>query len=596
MSVGDGDAGTGPRAGRSRTGRGASLVAAGILASRVAGLLRELVVAAFLGNGAALDAFTAAFRIPNVLQNLLGEGVLSASFIPSYSRLLAQGRREEAATVASVVLSLLAALTGGLVVVGVVFAEPVATLVAGGFTGARRELTVTLLRIVTPGIGLLVLSAWCLGILNSHRRFFLSYVAPVLWNLAQIVVLLGAAWLSVESLDGAGSGDGISAGARELALALGWGTLIGSALQLGVQIPSVRRLEPGLRPTLRVDDATRGVLRRFLPVVGARGVVQLSAFLDVLLGSFLVVGAVAALRYASFLYLLPISVFGMSIAAAELPELSAAAVAPERRRQLRDRAAALLPRVRTGLARLAYFVVPTAALFIAAGDVVVGALLQRGQFDRLATLQVWVVLAAYAVGLVPATASRLLQSASYGLLDTRSPAQASVLRVTASTVLGVLLMFQLDRVGVTADGLRVLGDLPALGPLDEATRAAGGVPRLGAAGLAIGAGTAAWVEFAILRRRLRGALGPIQLGGGVLEIAASGALAAIGVSVLVRVVAGSLPPLLLAPVMLLPSTTAYLWVTKQLGFPLARAIAGGAPTPRRSTRGGRPPGGRAPRR
>ncbi len=166
---------------------------AGILLSRLAGLVRERVIAAHLGTGFAVDAFRAALRIPNLLQNLLGEGVLSASFIPVYARLLAEGEEEEAGRVAGAIAGLLTAASALLVVVGVVFARPLTTVLAGGFTGERFELTVTLVRILTPGIGLLVLSAWCLGVLNSHRRFFLSYVAPVLWNAAQIAVLVAAA-------------------------------------------------------------------------------------------------------------------------------------------------------------------------------------------------------------------------------------------------------------------------------------------------------------------------------------------------------------------------------------------------------------------
>ena len=167
---------------RTSTSRSAALVAAGILLSRIAGLIRQRVFAYYFGNSAAADAFTAAFRIPNFLQNLFGEGVLSASFIPVYSRLLAQGDRREADRVAGVVGSLLALATSLLVLLGVVLTPVLITLIAPGFTGETRLLTIRLVRILFPGAGLLVLSAWCLGILNSHHKFFLSYTAPVFWN------------------------------------------------------------------------------------------------------------------------------------------------------------------------------------------------------------------------------------------------------------------------------------------------------------------------------------------------------------------------------------------------------------------------------
>ncbi|HVM15150.1 MAG TPA: lipid II flippase MurJ, partial [Egibacteraceae bacterium] len=308
-------------AGSSRDG--STLVAAGIFLSRISGLVRERAIAHFLGTTFATDAFRAAMRIPNMLQNLLGEGVLSASFIPVYSKLLAEGRDRDAGVVAGAIAGLLTALTGALVVVGMLFAEPITAVIAAGFTGQRFDLTVTLVRIVTPGIGFLVLSAWCLGVLNSHRHFFLSYVAPVVLNAVQIAVLIG---FGLTVFRGGLGGDATQPEALAgLATALGWGTLAGGVLQLAVQVPKVVRLVPGLRPSLRTDDpGVRRTIRAFGPVVAGRGVVQLSAYVDTLLASFLVAGALAALGYAQMLYLLPISLFGMSVAAAELPELSSA--------------------------------------------------------------------------------------------------------------------------------------------------------------------------------------------------------------------------------------------------------------------------------
>ena len=125
-------------------------------------------------------------RVPNFLQNLFGEGVLSASFIPVYSRLLAEGEKEEADRVAGAVGAILALASAVLVLIGVLATPWLMRAIAPGFHGAKRELTILLVRILFPGAGLLVCSAWCLGILNSHRKFFLSYTAPVVWNLAMI--------------------------------------------------------------------------------------------------------------------------------------------------------------------------------------------------------------------------------------------------------------------------------------------------------------------------------------------------------------------------------------------------------------------------
>src|SRR5919107_751789 len=177
------------------TGKGAFLVGAGILLSRIVGVIRQRVFAYFLGTSDAMDAFNAAFRIPNFLQNVFGEGALSASLIPVYAKLLAQDDEEQADRVAWSIFTLLALVVSVFVLAGVLSTPYLINALAPGFQGEKRELTLQLVRIFFPGAGLLVLSAWCLGILNSHRRFFLSYTAPVIWNVAIIValVLAGAA-------------------------------------------------------------------------------------------------------------------------------------------------------------------------------------------------------------------------------------------------------------------------------------------------------------------------------------------------------------------------------------------------------------------
>jgi len=172
------------------TGRSAFFVGAGILISRIIGLVRQRIFAHYFGSSAEGDAFSAAFRIPNFLQNVFGEGALSASFIPVYAKLLARDDEEEAARVANAIFSILALVTAVIVLIGV-FATPyIVTLIAAGFEEERRQLTITLVRIFFPGAALLVLSAWCLGVLNSHHRFFISYTAPVAWNAAIIFALV----------------------------------------------------------------------------------------------------------------------------------------------------------------------------------------------------------------------------------------------------------------------------------------------------------------------------------------------------------------------------------------------------------------------
>jgi len=450
---------------REATGRHAFLVGAGILLSRMIGLVRQHYFSRYFGLSDAADAFNIAFRIPNLLQNLFGEGVLSASFIPVYARLLAEGSEEEAGPVAGAIAAILALTTAVIVLLGVLFTPVVTDVVASGFHGAKRELTIRLVRILFPGAGLLVLSAWCLGILNSHRKFFLSYTAPVIWNLAMIAALA------------------LFHGEQESALAvtLAWGSVLGSALQFGIQLPVVLRLARHVR--LRLDTRrpqVREVVRNFLPVFMSRGVVQISAFVDGWLATWLGTGAVAGLTNAQTLYTLPVSLFGMSVSAAELPAMSSA---------LGDRqevAGYLQSRLNSGLRRIAFFVVPSAMAFLALGGVIASLLFENGRFNRENSLYVWGIVAGSSVGLLASTMGRLYSSTYYALRDTRTPLRFALVRVALTTALGYLCALP----------------LPKLLGVEQ---------RWGAVGLTVSAGIAGWVEFTLLRSALNRRIGATGL-------------------------------------------------------------------------------------
>jgi putative peptidoglycan lipid II flippase len=444
-----------------RTGRSAVFVAAGILVSRLAGLVRTRFFAHYFGLSAEGDAFAAGFRIPNFLQNLFGEGALSASFIPVYASLVAREDRREADRVAGAVASILTLLVSGLVLIGVLATPLLIDAIAPGFTGAKRELTIQIVRILFPGAGLLVLSAWCLGVLNSHHRFLLSYAAPVMWNAAMIatMIIYGRAALP------------------DLALKLAWGSVAGSALQFAVQLPVVLRIAPDLK--LIFDTASehvRTVIRNFVPVFISRGVVQVSAYIDSLIASLLPTGAVVGLTNAQLLYTLPVSLFGISVSAAELPAMAGTLGA--------DPAGAtkLQQRLNSGLRQIAFFVVPSAMAFVALGDVVAAALLQTGRFTHSDALYVWGILAGSGVGLLASTLGRLYSSTYYALRDTRTPLRYALVRVALTTVLGYLFAIPLPR----ALGMNTVW---------------------GAAGLTASAGIAGWVEMLMLRRTLNSRIG-----------------------------------------------------------------------------------------
>ncbi|HEY6299538.1 MAG TPA: murein biosynthesis integral membrane protein MurJ, partial [Candidatus Binatus sp.] len=397
----------------------AGTIAAGVLLSRIAGLVRDSIFAHFLGDSATADAFKAGFRIPNILQNLFGEGVLSASFIPVYGKLLGEGDDETADMLAWGVGAIMTIGVTVLVAIGVLVTPYLIDVIAPGFEGDKRELTIQIVRILFPGAGLLVMSAWFLGVLNSHHKFFVSYTAPVAWNVAMIAALLY--YGPRRSQDG-------------LAIAISWGSVVGSALQIAVQVPQTLALLRKHRIDFaRVAAPLRSVFHNLTPVVISRGVINLTTYVDNVLASLLPTGAVAALNYGQLLYMVPISLFGYSVAASELPAMSRAAGAmPE------QMSAILRTRLNRGLRHIAFMVVPSSAAFLILGDVIVAMIYQSGAFTRADAVYVWAVLAGSGVGLLAATMGRLYNSAFYALFDTRTPLRFAIIRVVLTVISGYL--------------------------------------------------------------------------------------------------------------------------------------------------------------
>ena len=508
----------------------AFLVGLGILASRITGLVRQSVFAHYFGTSEAAAAFSAALKIPNFLQNLFGEGVLSASFIPVYAGLRSRGQEQEADRAAGAVASLVALLTAVIVLAGMLATPLLVELIAGGLNAETKALTVRLVRILFPGVGLLVLSAWCLGVLNSHGRFLLSYAAPVLWNGA-IIVALVAYGRRTTSLG-------------DLAVITAWGAVIGSALQLAVQIPSVWKLAPGLRFAIDTASAqVRTVARNFGPVFVGRGVVQISGLIDLRIASAIGAAALASVSYAQVLYMLPVSLFGMAVSAAELPAMSRAqgdetAIASQ-----------LRARLERAVRHMALFVIPSMVAFLALGDVIAAALFQRGRFTAADTNYVWGILAGAAVGLLGATLARLYASTFYALGDTKNPLRFAIVRVVLGTVLGVFFALYLP-------------DLLGIDPL------------WGATGLTLAGGLVAWVEFALLRGRLGQRIGSSALSGGTLGKLMAAALIAAAAGYGIKLAVADFHPVARAVLVLGPFGLLYFALASAFGVGESRDLVG----------------------
>lgn len=513
-------------------GRYASVVFIGILLSRMLGLVRITLFARYFGSTAEADAFNAAFKIPNTLRNLLGEGALSASFVPVYSRLLNRDDPRAARALAAAVLGFLFFGVAVLTVAGIAIAPWLTTVFAPGFDTDRAALTTRLTRILFPMAGLMVLSGWCLGVQNSHKRFFWSYASAALWSVAQIALLL---WWGP-----------LAPTMAQLAWGLAWATLVGSVLQVGAQLPEVLRLVGPIRPTL--DRAAEGVvqtLRNIGPVVVSLGVVQISSLIDLQIASFLSVGAISYLMYATPIALLPVSLFGVSVAASALPDLS------------REQGDALLERVRGGWQRILFYVIPCVLVFWAYGDLCVGILLRSGRFDANDQHAVRLVLGALGCGLVSFSSVKLMASAYYALQDYQTPLRASAASLLVSTTVSIALAI----------------------PLRESL--------WGAAAIAFGSAVGSFVNLSVLLRGLRKRLGTLYTAGmwhGTRRIVISG----IGATLLalpLRYVLRHLHPMIGGPPVLALFGVGYLVMAWRLGSAEAAKLLRQPPVRRPLVRG-----------
>jgi putative peptidoglycan lipid II flippase len=483
-----------------------SRVALGILFSRITGLIRERVIGHYFGVGPVADAFRAAIRIPNLLSNLFGEGVLSASFVTVYSKLLAAEEDKEAEHVAAAVFGILSLISAFLVVLGVSFTPLLIDLIAPGFKAETRDLTIRIVRVLFPATGLAVMGAWCLGVLNSHRRFLLSYTAPVAMNVTVLVIVIALGQSPLQ----------------RLVIYAAWAYVAGSAMSFLVQLPRVLQLLPGFRPVIEWSSPhVRSVIRNFGPIFLSRGVVQISSYVDSYIASWLPSGSVAVFGYAQVISVLPVSLFSMSISAAELPALSSAQGSEE------EIAGFLRSRLSAGLRRIAFFIVPSAVAFLLLGDVLAATLYQTGRFQASDSVWVWSVLAGSAVGLLATSLGRLYSSGFYALLDTRTPLRFAVIRVVLTTALGFLFALGLPHwLGFDA--------------------------KWGVAGLTASAGIAGWVEFSLLRHALGERIGrtplPASFTGRLWTVALAGGVVGFVLKMLIGLGHPKLTGLVVLPV------------------------------------------------
>ncbi len=422
---------------KGRIARAAGLVSGMTLVSRLLGLVREMVFAALLGAGFHSDAFRIAFRIPNLLRDLFAEGALSAAFVPTYAQEAKAQGREAAFALANRLLSLLAVLLSGIVLLAAVFAGSIVEWLAPGFAQepGKAELTVVLTQVMMPFLPLVSFAAVAMGMLNAEERFALPALAPALFNVVAILCA-GVLW---------------AMGLPPERVALGWaiGTLLGGLAQFVTQVPSLWRLGWRFRPDWSPrDPAVLRVARLMAPATVGLAAVQVNIFVNSTFASEHA-GGVSWLDYAFRLLYLPIGLFGVAIgtiATAGLARRAAAGDLPGLRLTLRQ-----------SLSMLAYLTLPATVGLMVLGRPIIRLLYERGAFTPENTPPTAEALLLYSFGLVGYTGVKVLAPAFYALGRSRVPLLGSVLAVATNLV---IVLFGHARFGFAAIALgTALGSL-----------------------------------------------------------------------------------------------------------------------------------------
>ena len=412
-----------------RVTRAAGVVGAATLLSRIFGYLRDMVVASFFGAGMAADAFIAAFRIPNLLRRLFGEGSLSIAFVPVFTEVMVRGDREDGLRLAVSTFKLLLVVLSMVAVAGVMAAPWIIHGVAPGFAGnpAKMALTVTLTRLMFPYVVFIGLVALCMGILNVMGHFAAPAVAPVLLNLAMIGSLYAVARFSD------------SQNVRVIGLAVG--VLAGGALQLTLQLPYLIRFGLRFRRTTGLwHPAMRRIGRLMLPTIFGAAVYQINILVGTLLASLLPQGSVSYLYYADRLVQFPLGIFAQAAATAVLPSLSRQAAVGDR--------TAMGETLGYSMRLVLFITIPAMVGLIVLREPIVALLFKHGAFDARTTRLTSDALLYYCLGLWAFAAVRIVVSIFYALQDTRTPVITATVSIAANILFGMALMGPMRHCGL----------------------------------------------------------------------------------------------------------------------------------------------------
>src|SRR5450432_2324776 len=413
--------------------RAASTISLFTLASRVSGLLRDIVISSAFGAGASFDAFNVAFRIPNLLRRLFGEGAFSQAFVPTLARVRAA---EGDGATHQLIDAVATVLFGALVltcIAGVVAAPVVVWLMASGLE--RFDDATVMTRVMFPYIGFISLVSLSAGVLNTWKRFAVPAATPVLLNLAMI----GAVWWLVPLFARAGI---------DRIYALAAGVMLGGVLQLAVQIPALARI--GVLPRIALGarafvaawhhPGVRTILRQMGPALLGVSVAQLSILINTQIASHQGVGAVSWLFYADRLMEFPTALLGVALGVVLIPQLSAA--------QARQDVAAYSGMLDWGLRVALVLTLPCAAALLVFPEAMIATLFQHGAFDARDVAKTAIALRAYGVGLVGIIGVKILAPGFYARQDLRTPVTIAVIVLALTQGMNLLFVPVLGHAGL----------------------------------------------------------------------------------------------------------------------------------------------------
>jgi putative peptidoglycan lipid II flippase len=404
--------------------KAAGIIGLAVMCSRVLGLARELIFAALFGGGRALDAFTVAFRIPNLLRDLFAEGALSTAFVTTFSKTIARGGDEAAWRLANKVATMTVLVLGALCVLGMVFSGSLVGLLAPGFDQDKAALTAHLTRIMFPFILLVSIAALVMGMLNAKNVFGVPAMASSFFNIGSIIggLVLGF-WIDPHF------------GPRAL-IGLAFATVIGGTLQLAVQLPSLARLGYRFRPDLRWRDAgVKAVLLLMGPSVIAASTTQFNVLINSIFASRLEDGAIFWLAAAFRVMQLPLGIFGVALGTVTLPLLSRLAVA--------GRTDAFRSELARAMRWALLLTLPAMAGLMMLAEPIISVVYQHGKFNAYQAGQAAGALRFYAIGLAGYAALKVLVNAFYALDRRKMPMLVSFLAVGLNLLLNWIFTIRL---------------------------------------------------------------------------------------------------------------------------------------------------------